>query len=311
MSTITKPVIVVVGATGSQGGSVINALLPTDQYQLRGITRNPDSPNAKTLASRGVEVIKANLADPKDLDKAFKGAYAVFAVTNYFDSETAQSDHRLEERQGKNMVDAALKAGVQHFIYSSLEDTEKVSNGKYQKVYHFINKARVEEYLRQTELPFTVIKVGFYYENFINFYPPQKNQDGQLEIAHTMKPDVKLAMISSTYDFGPVIAEVIANRDQYLGKSLDLAGEEYTWEEVAEMMSRISGQSIRYRYIPPERLAQDFPYIASDDNLRESFEFYNEYGFFPGRNFKETRLVQRSFLTFEECFKKLGWKGVF
>ncbi|KAL1915993.1 uncharacterized protein VTP21DRAFT_5997 [Calcarisporiella thermophila] len=304
-----KPLVVICGATGAQGGSVLNALLASQKYHLRALTRNPSSPTAKELASRDVEVKGCDFSNRKDLQNAFAGAYAVFAMTNYFDLVPSHSDPKSEEEQGKQMADVALEVGVQHYIWSSLEDIEKASNGKYKNVHHFINKARVEDYIKQTKLPYTAIKIAFYYENFVKFFPPQRAQNGQLVLSNPMRPNVKLPMISATYDVGPAVAEILEDRDQYLGKVLDLAGEAYTLVEIAEIMSRVSGQQVHYNYVPPEKLDQELPYIASDPNLYEAFGFHNDFGFFSGRDFKKSRMVRHRFLTFQEYLKKIGWTG--
>lgn len=99
--------VVIVGATGKQGGSVIRALLndPTARstFKLRGITRDVTKPAAQALTAKGVEMVSGDLGDKASIEKAFKDAYAVYAVTDYW----AKMDKEVEVGQGKLLADAA------------------------------------------------------------------------------------------------------------------------------------------------------------------------------------------------------------
>ena len=103
----SKKLVVVFGATGNQGGSVINSILEdpatANEFKIRGITRDPSKPNAKALEAKGVETVAADINSKEQVKAAFKGAYAVFAVTNYWE----KMDAALEEQQGRNIADAA------------------------------------------------------------------------------------------------------------------------------------------------------------------------------------------------------------
>ena len=117
--------VVVLGATGNQGGSVVKSILSdpevSAQFKLRGVTRDPSSAKAQKLLSEGVEPVRAELDDVASLNKAFEGAYAVFAVTDYW----SILDKAKETQQGKNVADAAKAQGVQHLIFSTLYNAEK------------------------------------------------------------------------------------------------------------------------------------------------------------------------------------------
>lgn len=184
-----KPILVVLGATGNQGGSVIAHFLSlsSSPYALRAVTRDTSSTKAKLLASQGVEVVAANFDDPQSLDAAFSGASIIFSVTDFLQSmlnpslrekaaaagiSTGFYIRDYEAQQNRNIIDAAAKLStLERFIYSSLPYANKLSDGKYDHVYYYDSKAAAEEYGRATypELweKTSVFYAGFYLENYV------------------------------------------------------------------------------------------------------------------------------------------------
>lgn len=184
--SLGKPLLVVLGATGNQGGSVISyflSLSPTP-YALRGVTRDPSSPKSLSLASRGVEMVAADFDDPSSLNAAFKGASVIFSVTDFWArfADPSQREKAIasgqsigtffreyEAQQNRNIIDAAAKVGtLARFVFSSLPNTHKLSGGKYD-VYHFDGKGIGEEYGRSTYPSLwqktSVLYAGYYLEN--------------------------------------------------------------------------------------------------------------------------------------------------
>lgn len=168
-------IVAVVGATGGQGGSVVRALLKHGEYKVRGITRNVNSDKAKALSSQGVEVVTADLNDEASLTKAFEGATAIFAVTDFFEPFAKNGPDvafEVEYKQGVNIVNAALGTPtLQHFIWSTLPSSKKISGGKF-VVPHMESKARIDDYIKaKPELlaKTTFLWITFYSINF--FYP--------------------------------------------------------------------------------------------------------------------------------------------
>src|SRR5262245_3781015 len=178
-----KKIIAVVGATGSQGGGVCQAILadPNGGFAVRAITRNPDKDKAKALAAQGAEVVSANLDDVESLTKAFAGAHGVYGVTNFWEHFSAEK----EKTQAKNIADAAKAAGVKHVIWSTLEDTRKFMDSgdtrmpflqeKY-RVPHFDAKAEADAYF--SGLPVTYLVTSFYWDNLYLFGLAPKKDDG-------------------------------------------------------------------------------------------------------------------------------------
>lgn len=143
----SKQLLTIFGATGNQGGSVIDTVLAIPdlkaKYALRGITRDPSSAKSQTLASKGVEMVTGELNDLDSLEKAVAGSYGVFGVTDFW----AVMSKDIEIQQGKNVFEAAKSAGVKHFVWSSLPYAEKLTKGVLKHVDHFDSKAMVEEYV--------------------------------------------------------------------------------------------------------------------------------------------------------------------
>jgi len=165
-------VITVLGATGQQGGPIVESLLASGEFKVRAVTRDVKSANAQALAKKGVEVVAGNILEPATIKKAIAGSYGLFAVTNFWEKDQMGKEFEI----GKSIIDVAKEEKITHFIWSTLPDTVKESKGKY-KVPHFTHKALVEEYAKEAKFPYhTYIAAPFYYSNFQNFplFKPKK-----------------------------------------------------------------------------------------------------------------------------------------
>jgi uncharacterized protein YbjT (DUF2867 family) len=169
---MSMKLVTILGATGNQGGSVVDALLKDSNYKVRAITRNPQSEAAKALATRGAEIFQADVDSYPSLVTAFKGSYAVYALTDFFEpfgKLGAEKAFDIESEQGINLAKAAAAtSGLQHYIWSTLPDGGKLTNGKY-IVPHFAAKNKVDDYIRsQPELlaKTTFFWVAFYAQNY-------------------------------------------------------------------------------------------------------------------------------------------------
>lgn len=181
----TKQLLVVVGATGTQGGSVVDAFSGDPSWRIRGLTRNKSSSRSKSLSLRGVEMVEADLNDPESLDLAFKGATVIYGVTDFWrplsDPELTKNvnpgqclskwAYEYELQQGKNIFDAAAKvSGLERLIFSTIADVAEHSEGKYTRAYHADSKAHAEQYGRrkypQLWNKTNTIQIGVYLSNF-------------------------------------------------------------------------------------------------------------------------------------------------
>lgn len=275
-----KKLIAVVGATGAQGGGLVRAILndPQAEFAVRAITRNADSDKARALAAQGAEVVTADLDDQASLEKAFKGAYGVYCVTNFWEHFSADK----EIIQARNMANAAKTTGAQHVIWSTLEDVRNfyplnddsmpTLQGKY-KVPHFDGKGTSDQFFKDAGVPTTFLYVSFYWENLIYFGSgPVRGQDGALAITLPMA-DCKLSGIAAE-DIGKA-ALGIFKRPELIGEKVGLAGDEPTVEEMASILSAAVGEKINYN---PVSFAtyRSFGFPGADD-VTNMFQFYAEH----------------------------------
>ncbi len=262
--------ILVTGATGAQGGSVARHLLAAGAFAVRAVTRNPNSDAAQALAKSGAQVVQGDLADPVSIRKALEGCYGVFGVTSFWEHFAKEYDH------GKVLVEAVATAGVQHFVFSTLPSVKRAA--PHLGVPHFELKAQLEDYARSLGIQATFVHLAFYFENFLAFFPPRKQEDGSYVFGFP-QGDTPLAGIA-VGDAGGVIAPIFGQRDRFLGKAVPLAGDELPPTTYAGIMSRETGRKVVYSHIPREVFAKfDFPGAA---DLADMFEYYRVH--IPRRN---------------------------
>ncbi|KAI9141138.1 hypothetical protein BKA69DRAFT_430219 [Paraphysoderma sedebokerense] len=307
-----KPLIVVVGSTGAQGGSVIKSLHETGKYRIRGLTRNPDGQKARELKEKyGVEIVKCDIGEKKEVEAAFDGAYGVYAVTNFWDSSIAvKGNVGMEEVQGKIMADVAREKKIKHLIWSSLDDVEGLSFGKLKHVYHFTGKNHVEVYIRKNLLPATFMYMGFYMTNLYTYFPPTKTADGY-EWALGIKPDVRLPWVDPKHDVGPIVAKILENKDEYMGKIVHVAGEYKTMPEVCETLTKVLGKKFTYRYVEikeEELKAAEGKELKGkemiDLELKEMLTYFNMCGYYNGRDISETKKINPGMSTVESWARR-------
>lgn len=239
--------MLVIGATGLQGGAVVRHLLATGRYEVRCLTRNPRSLASQALADTEVELFQGDLNDIQSIEAALRGCDAVFGVTNYWEHYEREFD------QGRNLVDAIRHSNVQHTVLSTLPDAKGMSGGQ-MEVPAFDTKARIEHYAHEREIGATFLHLSFYYENFLTCCLPRRRQDGSFVISlpHGHAP---LAAVS-VQDFGGVVAAVFAESFWYRNQQLSVVGDERTCAEYAQTMSTVLGMTIEYKDVEPERFAE-------------------------------------------------------
>ena len=265
---VMAKLVTVFGATGSQGKSVVSALLQNG-FKVRAVTRNPDGEKAKALKTTGAGVVKGDLNDAASIAAAVQGAYGVFLVTDYWGlfRQNQETAFDIEIAQGKTVADACKKAGVKHVIFSGLDPVQDAI-GKFCP--HLESKAIVEKYLDEIGVPNTSIRYPFYFDNFLDRTPPQKQDNGTFVI--TLPMDGPMYAISVD-DGGPVIVAIFNNPGEYIGKKIGISGDKLTIHEYAAIMSKVSGKTVKYNQVPTEVFAK-FPFPGADD-LAIMFEFFN------------------------------------
>ncbi|KAJ7792951.1 NAD(P)-binding protein [Mycena olivaceomarginata] len=230
--------VAVVGATGNQGGSVVNGLEESDKpYRVRAFTRDATKPAAQALVKRGVEVVTVSLVveNKEEVYKAFAGADVAFLVTNYWDHGIME---RVEVNEGKLLIDAAKAGGASRILWSGLPSYSKLSGGKLVHAYHFDSKALVTEYARQSGVPFVELQAGLYGNLFLTVpVLLAKEEDGKFAVPWPVKSTLKLPFIDITRGLRPLgrVIEYISIGDmaQQLAKGAKPTGKDVAFKEIS------------------------------------------------------------------------------
>ncbi len=304
-----RKIIAVVGSTGAQGGSLVATILsdPNGGFAARAITRDPTKDKARAIAAKGGEVVQADLDDLESLEKAFAGAYGVYAVTNFWEHFSGEK----EKAQAKNLADAARAAGVSHVIWSTLEDTRHLMNvddkrmpmlqAKY-RVPHFDAKAEANAYFEG--LPTTFLVTSFYWDNLFSFgLAPKKGADGQYEWTFPMG-DSKLAGIAAE-DIGKSAYGIFKAGQQYVGKTVGIVSQNLTLTEMGEKLSKGMGVGpIRYNAVAAD-VYRSFGFPGADE-MGNMFQVYRDFEreITGARSADATRQLDPELQTFDQFIAK-------
>lgn len=298
-------IIAVTGATGAQGGGLARAILAdaSGEFALRAITRNPGSDKAKVLADAGGEVVAADLDDPASLRAAFAGAYGAFCLTNFWEHFSGAK----ETQQGRALAEAAAAAGVQHAIWSTFEDSRKsialdddrmpTLQGQY-KVAHFDAKADADAAFTEAGVPTTFLLTSGYYENFIHFgWGPQRTPDGGLAVVFCLDA-AKMPMIG-VEDIGKCAFGIFKRGAEYIGRTVGVAGDHLSGDEMAAALTRALGQPVAYTAVPPD-VYRSFGFPGADD-VGNMFQFKRDFEemYRAHRSLEESRRLNPAIQTLE------------
>lgn len=243
-TTPGKPVILVTGATGNQGGAVIDALLAVPRsWHVRALTRSPQGKKARALAARGVEVFGGDLADASSLKQALNGVHGAFSVQNSMTAGLAK-----EEQQGLTFADAALAAGVKHFIYTSVGGADRDSG-----IPHFETKYHIERHIQSIGLPATVLRPASFMEGFGG---PGIQRAIGLGIFGSAMPRAKSMQMIAVRDIGIFARLAWEDPDRYIGSALELAGDELTIPDIIATIKRVTGKRFLFRIPAPAGLTR-------------------------------------------------------
>jgi uncharacterized protein YbjT (DUF2867 family) len=276
-----KKIIVVAGATGAQGGGLVRAILddPAGSFAARALTRDPNSPKARELARLGAEVVAADVDQPEALRRAFAGAHGAFCVTFFWHHFSPER----EMAEARSMAEAAKAAGLAHVIWSTLEDTRRwipldddrmpTLMGQY-KVPHFDGKGEADRYFSELGVPVTFLLTSFYWDNFIYFGSgPHPGPDGGLALTLPMG-DRKLSGIAAE-DIGRCAYGIFQAGAAYIGKTVGVAGEHLSGDEMATALTRALGREVGYNAVPPS-VYRGFGFPGAED-LGNMFQFKHDF----------------------------------
>jgi uncharacterized protein YbjT (DUF2867 family) len=273
-------IITVFGATGAQGGGLARAILgdPQRRFALRAITRKPESPAARALAAAGAEVVVADIDDIHAVRRAMAGAHGAFCVTNFWEHLSPDK----EVAQARTMAQAASNTGLQHVIWSTLEDTREfappgtrmpVLLGRY-NVPHYDGKGEANAAFFERGVPTTLLATSFYWDNLFHFgMQPQRDADGRLGFVLPMG-EAKLPGIAAE-DIGACALAIFARGAEMVGKSIGVAGEHLSGAQMAEQLSLALGEPVAHVDLSPrEYAALGFP---GAEDLANMFQFKTEF----------------------------------
>jgi uncharacterized protein YbjT (DUF2867 family) len=283
-------VIAVTGATGQQGGAVARKLL-AEGWKVRALTRDVDKPAAQELASLSAEIFAGDMDDRAELDAAFKGAYGVFSVQNFW---LPNVGFEGEIQQGKNVAEAAKAAGVQHLVYSSVGAAHR---GMGQK--HFDSKWIIEQHIHSLDIPFTILRPAAFFENFN--WERASILNGTFN-ALGLRPEKERQLIA-VEDVAAFVALAFANPEQYLGKTIELAGDELTEAQIAETFTKVIGRPVKLTAPTGDGGARR----RSDEEMEAMFNFFNGEGY--SADIPALRKLHPGLLTLEQYLRKNGWEN--
>jgi uncharacterized protein YbjT (DUF2867 family) len=230
---MTNKTIAVTGATGQQGGAVARRLL-AEGWQVRALTRDTHKAQALALADLGATLMPGDMDNRAELDAAFQGVEAVFSVQNYW---LPNVGFEGEVRQGQQVIDAAKAAGVQHFIYSSVGAAHRGAGQR-----HFDSKYLIEQHLQASGLAQTILRPVFFMENFNFPWTRPYVLNGTLP-SLGLRPEKRMQLVAVA-DIAAFAALALSQPEQYLGQTVELAGDEQTETEIAATFSKVLGRTV-------------------------------------------------------------------
>jgi uncharacterized protein YbjT (DUF2867 family) len=281
-------VILVTGATGQQGGATARRLLERG-FRVRAFTRNPAGAAAQRLREQGADIVEGNLDDRDSLDRAVAGASGVFSVQNFW-----ETGYQREIDQGIRLADAAREAGVDHFVYASVGSAHRRTG-----LSHFESKWRIENHIRESELPHTILRPVWFMQNWEGPFLRPFILAGTL--AMPLDPGVNFQQVA-VEDVGGFATMVFEHRDRWLGKERDLAGDERSVAEIAEAFGRVIGRPVAYHQVPWDEYRK-----AAGDEYHDMFRWFQDVGY--DADIPALRTEYADWTDFEEYLRRRGWEG--
>jgi len=316
--TSQKKIVTVLGATGAQGGSVVDALLQAGDFLVRGVTRDVKSEKAEALSKKGVEVVFGNILEPETIKKAFKGSYGLFAVTNYWDKDQMGKEFEI----GKTLVDIAREMKITHFIFSSLPNSLEDSKGKY-NVPHWNGKAKTEEYIEslgKNVFPYyTYVHLPGYYQNWGSFMTFRKvffedSKEGEKKLKE-LSLDVHALESTTVYqqfdvcELGNIVLTALRNPSGWgHGDAIVAIGDYSTMGEIIEAFSQHLGIKCVLNTITKEEFLKNAPGM---EDAYFSLAHIKEFCFFTKPKYdiySGQKANGKPLKTFADWLKDTNWK---
>jgi uncharacterized protein YbjT (DUF2867 family) len=280
--------VLVTGATGRQGGSVVRRML-AHGWNLRALTRDPSTAAAKALAADGVEVVRGDLEDAGSLEQAVRGTYGIYSVQDYWSVGA-----KREVQQGKNLAEAAKKSGVEHLVYSSVGGAERNSG-----IDHWESKWEVEKHIRKLGIPATVLRPAAFMEN----YYIDQVEIGILKgkLMDPIRADKPYQTIAAD-DIGAFVALAFERPKEFIGLELEIAGSELTNPEAARVFSRVLGKRVKFQKLPMPMVR-----LVLGKEFYQMFQWFNREGFRANISELRKRYPEVQLQTLEQWLYNEGW----
>jgi uncharacterized protein YbjT (DUF2867 family) len=280
--------VLVTGATGNQGGAVVDHLLDKN-VEVHGLTRSPDSDAAQALEDRGVTVVEGDLSDKDTLKPLISDVDGVYCVTQLIEYDD-------EVEQGTTMAEAAAEVGVDHFVFSSAAGAERDTG-----IPHFDSKYEIENRIRDLDLPATIVRPAVFMQNFENLEMMREPLlDGTLAMGLNHGVPLQLVDID---DIGAFVAEAFDDPDRYVGEAVELASDELTLQAMAVRLSDITETDIDVTSVPVDEIKEQM-----GEDLGMMFQWFNEHGY--EADLPELRASHDiEFSRFETFLSENGWNS--
>ena len=283
-----KRKILVTGATGQQGGALARLLLQKkhEVYALIRSTKS-ESPKAQNLRNQGAKLVEADLDKPDSLQQATSGIESVFLMGTPVEVGTEG-----EIRRGKMMVDIAKEKKIEHIVYSSVVNADKTTG-----IPHFESKYKVEQHIKNSGIPYTIIGPTFFMDNLLS-YSLAGLQQGQVALPLSPSRILQQIAVENIAEFSALALE---RRNSFIGKRIDIASDEITGEQAAKVLSNELGRKIRYEQVPMEQIRQ-----ASED-LAVMYEWFERIGTGVDVAALHKQYPEVNWLTFKDWVKSQNW----
>ena len=289
MSASTDPVLVI-GATGRQGGSVAHHLVDRG-HAIRAFVRDPSDRRAQALAAEGVELAKGDMEEPESLRRAMQGVSGVYSVQDFWSVGAA-----AEVRQGTNVADAARRTDVPHLVYSSVGGAERDAH-----IDHWDTKWRVEQHIQALQLPATILRPASFMDNY--YIPAVEKALINGRLVDPVRADRPYQTIAPD-DIGKFAALAFSRPDDFIGRALEIAGSELTNRQAAEVFARVLGRPVKFRRLPMPVVR-----VVLGKEFYQMFRWFNRAGYQADigalrRDYPEVQLT-----TLEGWLRQEGWEG--
>lgn len=281
--------VLVLGATGRQGGAVAELLLARG-HEVAAYVRTPGSPPARALAAAGARLVEGDLADGPALAAATAGVAAVFGMSVPF----GVGGQVTEVAQGKMLVDAVAKAGA-HLVHSSVRGADRNLTTD---IGHADSKQEIEAYLRERDVRATVLGPVYFMENALNL---GFSGLGEGVLTNPLTPAKPLDQVT-VRDIASLAVHAIEHPDRFVGERIDVVSDRVTGERAARILSDVLGREIPYRQLPLDQVRR-----WAGDEIADMFQRFEENTDFVDVEALHARYPEVGWHSYEAWARTVDW----